>query len=136
MLQKFIFSVTAAAMLSALVTPTAVLAHDRHERWHDQDNDQYSDDNDGNWNGYPAAYGRQDSYDPRGDTGYNSYRDNSYGCKRSKGTAGLLIGVLSGGYIGHQIVGRRGDRVAGAIVGAGVGGLAGRAIDRAGSSCR
>lgn len=65
----------------------------------------------------------------RGDRGYRG--DRYYRGERcDKGTGGTIIGAIAGGLLGHEVVGRRGDKTAGAIVGAGVGALAGRAIDR------
>ena len=46
-----------------------------------------------------------------------------------KGTGGTILGAIAGGLLGNAAAGR-GDRGAGTIVGAGVGALAGRAIDR------
>ncbi len=46
-----------------------------------------------------------------------------------KGNGGLAIGGVAGGLAGNAIAGR-GDRTIGTILGAGVGALAGRAIDR------
>jgi uncharacterized protein YcfJ len=40
-----------------------------------------------------------------------------------------VIGAIAGGLLGNSIAGY-GDRTAGTIIGAGVGALAGRAIDR------
>lgn len=84
---------------------------------------------------YDARYG--DRYDDRReyrrDRGYRDYRrDRGYyrGQRCDKGTGGLIIGAIAGGLLGNEVVGRRGDKTAGAIVGAGVGALAGRAIDR------
>lgn len=76
-------------------------------------------------------------YRNRGYRGDRDYRHNDYGyrCNRD-GTAGTLIGAIAGGLLGHEVVGRRGDKTAGTIVGAGVGALAGRAIDKSDSRCR
>jgi uncharacterized protein YcfJ len=48
----------------------------------------------------------------------------------------LVIGAVGGGLLGREVVGRRGDRTAGTIVGAGAGALAGRALQKAGNHCR
>jgi uncharacterized protein YcfJ len=48
----------------------------------------------------------------------------------------LVIGAVVGGLLGREVVGRRGDRTAGTIVGAGAGALAGRALQKAGNHCR
>lgn len=72
-----------------------------------------------------SRYDRYERYD-RDDRNYRNNR-----CDR--GTGGTIIGAIAGGLLGHEVVGRRGDKTAGVIVGAGVGALAGRAIDRAGN---
>lgn len=82
-------------------------------------------------------YGYGYGYD---DDGYREYRgdrrhyrgDRRYyrGKRCDRGTGGLIIGAIAGGLLGNEVVGRRGDKTAGAIIGAGVGALAGRAIDR------
>jgi hypothetical protein len=78
-----------------------------------------------------GRYDRGDYY--RGDRGYRGYRGDYYRGYRGdryyrdnyyRGLLGTEIGKGSGRY------GRRGDGTTGAIVGAGVGALAGRAIDR------
>jgi hypothetical protein len=52
-----------------------------------------------------------------------------------KGNGGLAIGGIAGGLAGNAIAGR-GDRTLGTIIGAGVGALAGRAIDKSdGARC-
>jgi hypothetical protein len=67
----------------------------------------------------------------RGGRGYyggrHGYRGRGY-C-RDKGNGGTVIGAIAGGLLGNQVAGR-GDRTVGTVVGAGVGALAGRAIDR------
>ena len=62
--------------------------------------------------------------------------DGRYYCKKENGTTGLLIGAGVGGLIGHEVVGRNGDRTLGAILGAAGGALLGRAIDRSSTKCR
>jgi hypothetical protein len=98
--------------------------------------------------GYHRNYGRGDYYrgdryrgrDYRGgyyaDRGY--YRGNDryyrgYRC-RDNGTGGTIIGAIAGGLLGNEVAGR-GDRTTGAILGAGVGALAGRAIDKGDRRC-
>ncbi len=56
-----------------------------------------------------------------------NYRGN--GRCYDKGNGGLAIGGIAGGLAGNAIAGR-GDRTLGTILGAGVGALAGRAIDK------
>jgi Glycine zipper 2TM domain len=87
---------------------------------------------------YDARYGEyyEGRRDYRRDRGYRDYRndrrDRGYyrGQRCDRGTGGLIIGAIAGGLLGNEVVGRRGDKTAGAIIGAGVGALAGRAIDR------
>ena len=55
------------------------------------------------------------------------YRDRHRRCDR--GTGGTILGAIAGGLLGNAAAGR-GDRGAGSVVGAGVGALAGHAIDR------
>ena len=79
---------------------------------------------------YAAGYDQR----YRGDRRYNNrnYRNDRryYNNQRCKdGDGGTVIGAVAGGLLGHQVAGR-GDRTLGAVLGAGVGALAGRAIDR------
>ncbi|WP_404710828.1 glycine zipper 2TM domain-containing protein [Sphingomonas sp. MMS24-J13] len=67
-----------------------------------------------------AGYGRAPPRDRRND------RPNR---RCDRGTGGTILGAIAGGLIGNAAAGR-GDRGAGTVVGAGVGALAGRAIDR------
>ncbi len=72
------------------------------------------------------------NYDNRGYYGDNrKYRGNR--CDR--GTGGTIIGAVVGGLAGREVAGRR-NRTEGAIIGAAVGALAGRAIDKSDSNCR
>ncbi len=86
----------------------------------------------------PAA-ARYDRYDR--DDGYYNYDNRGYyGDRRSnrrcdKGTGGTVIGAVVGGLAGREVA-RRGNKTEGAIIGAAVGALAGRAIDKADSNCR
>ncbi|HEX8447093.1 MAG TPA: glycine zipper 2TM domain-containing protein [Sphingomonas sp.] len=71
---------------------------------------------------------RRDRRYDRSRRGYNrGYRGNQR-CY-DKGNGGLAIGGIAGGLLGNQVAGR-GDRTLGTILGAGVGALAGRAIDK------
>lgn len=97
----------------------------------------------------PAAargYDRDDgyyNYDNRGY--YGDRRDNRRDNRRNdrnyrnsrcdKGTGGTIIGAVVGGLAGREIA-RRGNKTEGAIIGAAVGALGGRAIDKADSNCR
>ncbi len=81
------------------------------------------------------GYGRYDDRGdrrayPRGGYGYgNDYRRGRQRYRCDRGTGGTIIGAIAGGLLGNTVAGR-GDRGVGTIVGAGVGALAGRAIDR------
>jgi hypothetical protein len=55
--------------------------------------------------------------------------DGRYYCKRNDGTTGLIVGAIGGGAIGNVIDGGH-NRVAGTLIGGGLGALAGRAIDQ------
>lgn len=96
-----------------------------------------------NWGG-PAQYRGYDQGDSGYErVGYRDRRDRRYarshrgydrgyrGNQRcyDKGNGGLAIGGIAGGLLGNQVAGR-GDRTLGTILGAGVGALAGRAIDK------
>jgi hypothetical protein len=76
-------------------------------------------------------------YKPRR-LGYNDRiyrgRDDRYYCRRSDGTTGLIIGAALGGLLGREID-RGGSRTLGTIVGAGAGGLLGREIARGEVRC-
>jgi uncharacterized protein YcfJ len=86
-------------------------------------------------------YGRDYRYrDNRDYRGGREYRDNRYAYQnrndcRDNGTGGTIIGAIAGGLLGHEVVGRRGDKTAGVLVGGAVGALAGRAIDKSDSRC-
>jgi outer membrane lipoprotein SlyB len=74
---------------------------------------------------------RYDRYDNRGYYDQRNYRNQR--CDR--GTGGTIIGAVVGGLAGREVA-RRGNRTEGAIIGAAVGALAGRAIDKSDSNCR
>ena len=85
-----------------------------------------------------ARHDRDDgyyNYDNRGY--YGDRRDNrNYRAPRcDKGTGGTIIGAVVGGLAGREVA-RRGNKTEGAIIGAAVGALGGRAIDKADSNCR
>lgn len=86
---------------------------------------------------YRGDYSR-DYRDYRSDRRYEQSRYNNrnyaYNC-RDNGTGGTIIGAIAGGLLGHEVVGRRGDKTAGVLVGGAVGALAGRAIDKSDSRC-
>ncbi|CAN5402042.1 hypothetical protein BH09PSE3_BH09PSE3_28120 [soil metagenome] len=55
--------------------------------------------------------------------------DGKYYCKRNDGTTGLIVGAVGGGVLGNVIDGGR-SRTVGTLLGAGIGALAGRAVDQ------
>ncbi|MCW2382811.1 MULTISPECIES: glycine zipper 2TM domain-containing protein [unclassified Sphingobium] len=61
--------------------------------------------------------------------------DGRYRCKRNDGTTGLLIGAGVGALAGRA-VDTKGDRTVGTLLGAVGGGLLGRSIDRGEVRCR
>lgn len=117
---KPILAAAALAVTStALVAPAPAMAQSRS--WH-QDDGYY---------GYQQVGYR----DNRRHRNANRYRHSNRRCS-DKGNGGLAIGGVVGALAGNQIAGR-GDRTLGTVLGAGVGALAGRAIDRSdGAPCR
>jgi hypothetical protein len=114
----------ALAMTAGAVVPLAPAQAQRYG--YDQSyRDGYSRDGysrDG-YNGYDRSYRGSD----RSYRGYNrSYRARQ---KCNDGDGGTIVGAIAGGLLGNTVAGR-GDRTLGTILGAGVGALAGRAIDR------
>jgi uncharacterized protein YcfJ len=96
------------------------------------------DDNRGYYNQSRDYYYQDSRYEDDNDRREADYqRERAYSERRcNKGTGGTIIGAIAGGLLGHEVVGRRGDKTVGVIIGAGVGALAGRAIDRAGNRGR
>jgi outer membrane lipoprotein SlyB len=82
-----------------------------------------------------GGYDRDDGYYNYDNRGYYGDRRSNRGARCDKGTGGTVIGAVVGGLAGREIA-RRGNRTEGAIIGAAVGALAGRAIDKADSNCR
>lgn len=83
----------------------------------------------------PVTYGddarrdRDDSYAvPSGYEGYER-------CLKNNGVTGAAIGALLGGVAGNRIAGR-GNRTGGTLVGVGIGGLLGVAVEKANDTCR
>lgn len=110
----------ALAMTAGAVVPFAPAQAQRYG--YDRSyNDGYN--RGGYYNGYDRSYrGYDRSY--RGyDRGYRARQ------KCNDGDGGTIVGAIAGGLLGNGIAGR-GDRTIGTILGAGVGALAGRAIDR------
>jgi hypothetical protein len=78
---------------------------------------------------YPEPDYDDDYYDvPRG---YENYER----CLKSNGLKGAAIGALLGGFAGNRIAGR-GNRIGGTLVGAGIGGLLGVAVEKASDKCK
>ncbi len=123
-------TVTAAVLMGlAALAPTAASAeHWRHDdaAWADgryRPGDIYRG---GGY--YEGGYYGRETYRPhrhhRSDRRYAGYR-----CDR--GTGGTILGAIAGGLIANEVTrGRGGDRDAAVILGAGLGALTGRAIDR------
>lgn len=61
--------------------------------------------------------------------------DGRYYCRRSDGTAGLIIGGAAGGVLGNVIDGGR-NRAAGTLIGGALGALFGREVERQQVRCR
>ena len=84
------------------------------------------------------GYDRDDgyyNYDNRGYYGDRRGNRNYRNSRCDKGTGGTVIGAVVGGLAGREVA-RRGNKTEGAIIGAAVGALAGRAIDKSDSNCR
>lgn len=90
------------------------------------------------WMAKPASWNAGSGWDDlredvryrRDDRRYHAnrkYRGNNR-CY-DKGNGGLAIGAVGGGLLGNAVAGR-GDRTLGTVLGAGIGALAGRSIDR------
>ena len=82
-----------------------------------------------------AGYKQDISYQNRDN--FRSWRgkDGRTYCRRKNGTTGLVIGAAVGGLAGREIAGR-GDRTVGTIIGAAGGALLGREIDKGRRRCR
>ena len=103
--------------------------YDRREDRYDRREDRYDRyDTRDSWDA--ARYYRKD------DRRYRAVRlgrddriyrgsDNRYYCKRSDGTAGLIIGGISGGVLG-SVIAPRGNKTVGAIIGGGLGAILGK----------
>ena len=70
----------------------------------------------------------------RGDNVYVG-RDGRYYCRRSDGTAGLIVGGLAGGVLGN-IIAPGGSKTLGTIIGAAGGAAIGSAVDKGEVRCR
>jgi hypothetical protein len=103
------FAMSATALIPA--TPAAAQYHHRNYRGHSYHH------------GHPDRYRHYRGHDRR------YYNHRSYRGCRDNGDGGTIIGAIAGGLLGHEVAGY-GDRTVGTVLGAGVGALAGRAIDR------
>jgi outer membrane lipoprotein SlyB len=61
--------------------------------------------------------------------------DGRYYCRRSDGTAGLVVGGIAGGVLGN-IIAPGGSKTLGTLLGAAGGAVAGSAVDRNNVRCR
>lgn len=78
-----------------------------------------------NNNGYPSGQSYQSRY------GFERYER----CLKDRGIAGGVVGAVVGAVIGNRVAGR-GDRLAGSLIGGGVGALAGMGIEKATNKCK
>jgi len=62
-------------------------------------------------------------------------RGYAYNCRKDSNAEGTVIGAVAGGVAGNAL-GKRGDKTLTTVVGAGLGGLIGREIDRSEKRCR
>ena len=134
-------TLTAAAFATALTgiaaTPAAAQRYDRQRAYEDAYRQGYNRDDGrrgyGN-RGYRDSGRYDDRYDDRryDDRRYDDRRYYSRS-RRCTGSTGTIVGAIAGGLLGNAIAGR-GDRTLGAVLGAGGGALAGRAVERDG--CR
>jgi len=119
MFKKLSLAGAALAMGASALIPAAPAAAQSYGRHYDQ-------------RGYDQRYqgGYRGGYDQRGYNGYDGYDRYRYRDDRCRsGDTGTIIGAIAGGLLGHSVAGR-GDRALGAVLGAGAGALAGRAIER------
>jgi Ni/Co efflux regulator RcnB len=76
-------------------------------------------------NGYAAPQSYQSRY------GFERYER----CLKDRGVAGGAIGAVVGAVVGNRVAGR-GDRLAGSLIGGGIGALAGMGIEKATKKCK
>ncbi len=75
--------------------------------------------------GYPSGQSYESRY------GFEQYER----CLKERGVAGGAIGAVVGAVVGNRVAGR-GDRLAGSLIGGGVGALAGMSIEKAANKCK
>ena len=78
-----------------------------------------------NASGYPSGQVYQSRY------GFERYER----CLKDRGVAGGAIGAVVGAVVGNRVAGR-GDRLAGSLIGGGIGALAGVGIEKATNKCK
>ena len=87
---------------------------------------------------YPDQYYRSGRGYADRRLGYNDRiyrgRDGRYYCRRSDGTTGLIVGAALGALIGRSLDRGR-SRTVGTLIGAGAGAVLGRAVDRGQLRC-
>ena len=95
------------------------------------------DDDDDDWRDRRdrRRYRDRDRDWDRGRDRYWRGNDGRWRCRKDDGTVGLLVGAGVGALLGRE-VDRRGDRTLGTVLGAVGGGLLGREIDRGSARCR
>ncbi len=119
-----------ALVAAAVFAPTVADAQYRgpasyYEAGYERDGYPYERDGyarDGNGSGYGRGGHDRDRRHANRDR--RDYRH----CDR--GTGGTILGAIAGGLLGNAAVGRRGNNTAGTLARAGIGALAGNAIDR------
>ena len=94
-------------------------------------------DNGGGWDA-SSHYRDDPSYQERPMSSDESlYRgsDGRYYCRRSDGTAGLVVGGVAGGALG-DVIAPRGSKTLGTVLGAIGGAAIGSSVDKNGTRCR
>lgn len=132
-------AILAAAATATLATGCTTVGDGRGNEWRSYRNYDYNRP-DPTYNGYDAARYHRDGRQYRerrlssNDRVYRG-QDGQYYCRRSDGTTGLIVGGLAGGVLGNAIA-PGGSEVLGTLLGAGVGALVGREVDRGDARCR
>ncbi len=138
---KFLLGALAASMAFTAL-PSAAVAGDRDDRYYGRDgyyqvddrrfNDRRFDDRRFDDRRFNSRRIDNRRYDDRRWNGNVRGQARCY----DEGKGGTVIGAIAGGLLGNQVAGR-GDGLLGAVLGGGVGALAGRAIDKSdGRPCR
>lgn len=80
----------------------------------------------------PAFAGSKSAYA----AGYrDGQRSRTVGCRRDSNAEGTVLGAVAGGVAGN-VLAKQGQKTLTTVVGAGLGGLVGREIDRSEKRCR